>query len=62
MRSTTPGDEEPDRSQEQEKKWEWRFCLLLEDANPSLEKARDRIRVFVADQDVEFLLNMDAQK
>ncbi|MCJ1479389.1 hypothetical protein MMC13_008074 [Lambiella insularis] len=61
IQSATPSDEEPERSQGREKKWEWRFCLLLEDANPSMEKARDRIKVYVADQDAEFLLKMDAE-
>ena len=45
-------------------RWEWRFCLLLEDASPGLPKGerRERIKVYVADQDAEFLLKMDAEE
>ena len=43
-------------------KWEWRFCLLLEDANPSMEKIKDRMKVVVANDDAVFLLKLDAEK
>ncbi|MCJ1431244.1 hypothetical protein MMC27_000595 [Xylographa pallens] len=54
-------DSDPDSTRKAEVKWEWRFCLLLEDANPSMEKTKDRIKVFVADDDAIFLLKMDAE-
>ncbi|MCJ1377027.1 hypothetical protein MMC17_000117 [Xylographa soralifera] len=54
-------DFESDSSRKADFKWEWRFCLLLEDANPSMEKTKDRMKVFVADNDAVFLLQMDAE-
>ena len=45
--------------------WEWRFCLLLEDASstPAAKGQRkERMRVFVAGDDAECLLKMDAVK
>ncbi|MCJ1396848.1 hypothetical protein MMC11_000038 [Xylographa trunciseda] len=52
---------DPDSSRKAEVKWEWRFCLLLEDANATMEKTKDRMKVFVADDDAVFLLKMDAE-
>ena len=51
-----------DSSRKLEVKWEWRFCLLLEDANPSMEKTKDRLKVFVANDDAIFLLKIDPEK
>ena len=55
------------RSQgESAERWEWRFCLLVEDGQKKAGPARNsdlcRIKVFVAHQDAELLLNMDAQE
>ncbi len=59
--------ESPDEwPQERPKRWEWRFCLLVEDGaltkgdDPSGD--RTRLKVFVADHDAEYLLKMDAEK
>lgn len=44
--------------------WEWRFCLLLEDAS-SISKQpheKERMKVFVVGADAEFLTKMDAVK
>ncbi|KAK2759140.1 hypothetical protein FQN54_003239 [Arachnomyces sp. PD_36] len=51
--------QEPDTSM----KWEWRFCLLVEDgisATSRAEEPKERIQLMVARADAEFLLNMDA--
>lgn len=49
-----------------ERRWEWRFCLLVEDGNLKLgngaKQERCRIKLFVARHDAEFLLNMDAEE
>ena len=49
------------------KRWEWRFCLLVEDGGPgapplSRGQKRDRMQLFVTDPDSIFLLRMDAVK
>lgn len=47
----------------QEKKWEWRFALILEDADepkPAKGEQRPRMTVYVAQQDGDFLLKEDA--
>lgn len=48
------------------RRWEWRFCLLLEDGGPGAHYARDekraRMQVFVSDADAVFLLCMDAEE
>ena len=45
--------------------WQWRFCLLLEDASSTpVPKGhrKERMRVFVAGEDAEYLLKLDAVK
>ena len=66
--SDTCASDESSESESQDEskkpKWEWRFCLLLEDAS-SISKQlleKERIRVFVAGADAEFLTKMDAVK
>ncbi|MCJ1281522.1 hypothetical protein MMC26_000842 [Xylographa opegraphella] len=54
-------DSDPNNTRKAEFKWEWRFCLLLEDANPGMERTKDRMKVFVAGEDAVFLLKMDAE-
>lgn len=41
-------------------KWEWRFCLLVEDAKITPGQTRDRIKLFVSGAEAEFLLKLDA--
>jgi protection-of-telomeres protein 1 len=45
-------------------KWEWRFCLLVEDGVSTKQNAKDqpkeRMELLVARADAEFLLNMAA--
>jgi protection of telomeres protein 1 len=43
-------------------KWEWRFCLLVEDDKVAPGQARDRIKLFVSGAEAEFLLKLDAVK
>ena len=45
--------------------WQWRFCLLVEDASSTpvtKGQRKERMRVFVAGEDAECLLKMDAVK
>ena len=49
----------------QEKRWEWRFALVLEDADeprPAKGEQRPRMTVYVAQQDGDFLLKEDAEE
>ncbi len=50
---------------EDERKWEWRFGLVLEDGSeekvPKGEE-RAKMEVYVAEQDAEFLLKLDAEE
>ncbi|OKL57574.1 hypothetical protein UA08_07010 [Talaromyces atroroseus] len=41
-------------------RWEWRFCLLVEDDKAAPGQARDRIKLFVSGAEAEFLLKLDA--
>ncbi|KAL1956425.1 hypothetical protein VTO42DRAFT_7311 [Malbranchea cinnamomea] len=47
------------------RKWEWRFCLLVEDGGRGVRynpgEPRPRMKLFVADADAVFLLGMDAE-
>lgn len=41
--------------------WEWRFCLLVEDAAPSAPgQTKARMKVFVSGKDADHLLKLDA--
>ncbi|KAL3495762.1 hypothetical protein BJX62DRAFT_222402 [Aspergillus germanicus] len=43
------------------KKWEWRFCLLVEDVSPPAPgQPKARTRLFVSDLDAQYLLNLSA--
>lgn len=50
----------------QETRWEWRFCLLLEDSTASKKTStageNTRLQVLVAEEDAVMLLRMDAEK
>ncbi|KAE8370090.1 hypothetical protein BDV27DRAFT_152501 [Aspergillus caelatus] len=42
-------------------RWEWRFCLLIEDALPPPPgQPKEQIKLFVSDANAEFLLKMSA--
>ena len=44
-------------------RWEWRFCLLIEDALPPPPgQPKEQIKLFVSDANAEFLLKMSATK
>ena len=43
-----------------EQRWEWRFALVLEDALESGNDEKATLAAYVADQDAEFLLKMEA--
>lgn len=49
------------RSQ-RERRWEWRFGLVLEDAMSPKSEEKETMKVYVAGQDAECLLKMDAEK
>ncbi|WEW60259.1 hypothetical protein PRK78_005744 [Emydomyces testavorans] len=53
-------DEEPIIGRQ---RWEWRFCLLVEDGGPGVHHApgqkRERLKLFVTGPDAEFLLSID---
>jgi hypothetical protein len=40
--------------------WEWRFCLLVEDANLIPGQPPERIKLFVSGLDAVYLLKLDA--
>ncbi|KKZ60692.1 hypothetical protein EMCG_04619 [[Emmonsia] crescens] len=46
------------------KRWEWRFCLLVEDAGPGTHYnrngPRERMKLYVSNNDAVFLLRLDA--
>ncbi|CEL08907.1 hypothetical protein ASPCAL12052 [Aspergillus calidoustus] len=43
------------------KKWEWRFCLLVEDVSPPAPgQPKARTKLFVSDTDAVYLLQLDA--
>jgi hypothetical protein len=43
-------------------KWEWRFCLLVEDAKIISGRPAERIKLFISGEDAEHLLRLDATK
>ena len=53
-------DEENITSETPGVKWQWRFCLLVEDAQILPSQRRERIKLFVSGRDAEFLLKLDA--
>lgn len=44
------------------RRWEWRFGLVLEDASGPKNGAKATMEVYVAGQDAEFLLKLDAEE
>ncbi|KAK2739612.1 hypothetical protein FQN55_009348 [Onygenales sp. PD_40] len=62
--SSGSGDSENEDDEPRRKKWEWRFCLLVEDGGPGTHynrnEKRERMMVYVADRDAECLLRLDA--
>lgn len=55
-------DDQIERLDKEERGWEWRFGLVLEDAMGSKNEKRDTMTVYVADKDAEFLLKLTAEK
>lgn len=55
-------DDQSDGLDKEERGWEWRFGLVLEDAMGSKNEKRDTMTVYVADKDAEFLLKLTAEK
>lgn len=43
-------------------RWQWRFCLLVEDAQILPGQPRERMKLFVSGSDAEFLLKLDASE
>ena len=56
--SSDPGE----RSEAEDRQWEWRFGLALEDALGSKHQERATIEVYVAGQDGDGLLNLEAEE
>ncbi|KAL4968394.1 telomere-binding alpha subunit central domain protein [Aspergillus stella-maris] len=51
---------DPDAEQSY-KKWEWRFCLLVESSSPPpAGEPKERMKLFVCDSEAQHLLNMNA--
>lgn len=64
---STDGNSDSDGSTTHRRtRWEWRFCLLVEDGGPGTHYNRDgpqpRMKLFVTGQDAVFLLKMDAEE
>lgn len=55
-------EDQSDGLEEEEREWEWRFGLILEDAMGSRHEKKDTVTVYVVDKDAEFLLGLDAEK
>lgn len=65
----TPNSDDSDQNlgYAQETRWEWRFCLLVEDGGPGTPllargEKRERMQLFVTDPDSVFLLGIDAEE
>lgn len=59
---TDTTDDQSDGSNEEERGWEWRFGLVLEDAMGSKNEKKNTMTVYVADKDAEFLLKLTAEE
>lgn len=55
-------NEEAENEVENGRRWEWRFGLVLEDAFGPKKEAKATMEVYVAGQDAEFLLKLDAEE
>ena len=59
----SPDEKNADKNTaDNEQRWEWRFGLVLQDAMGSKNEEKATMTVYVADQDAEFLLKLDAQE
>ncbi|CRG83729.1 Protection of telomeres protein 1 [Talaromyces islandicus] len=56
----TSGSETDEDESLRRVRWEWRFCLLVEDAKIAPNQARNRVKLFVSGAEAEFLLKLDA--
>jgi protection-of-telomeres protein 1 len=56
----TSEDDEDDVSSTRRVRWEWRFCLLVEDAKTAPGQSRNRVKLFVSGAEAVFLLKLDA--
>ncbi len=61
------GSEQPikdldDKSEAEDVQWEWRFGLVLQDALDARNQERAIIIAYVAGQDAEGLLNLEAEE
>ena len=61
--SSASPDDSSDGLEDDDQTWEWRFALILEDATtPAIKgEPRARITAYVANEDAEFLLKLDAE-
>ena len=60
--SNQSSNDTDDRSEAEDRQWEWRFGLVLEDALSSKHQERATIKVYVAGQDGDGLLNLEAEE
>ena len=60
--SGQPSQSHDDASEAEDAQWEWRFGLVLEDALGARQQERATIEVYVAGQDAEGLLNLQAEE
>ncbi|OJD23246.1 hypothetical protein ACJ73_05397 [Blastomyces percursus] len=58
------GMDDDDNETGSHRRWEWRFCLLVEDAGPGTHYnrsgPRERMKLYVGNNDAVFLLRLDA--
>lgn len=55
-------DDDSNGSEDEERRWEWRFGLVLKCAMAKKNEEKASMKVYVADKDAEFLLKLDATK
>ena len=60
--NSSEANSEDDSGAENERQWEWRFALVLEDATGPTNVGKATMTAYVAGQDAECLLKLDAQK
>lgn len=62
-RSASDDDDGDNNNSSSFVRWSWRFCLLVESAaTPPPGESRERMPLFVAGPEAEYLLRMDAVK
>ena len=60
--SDQQNDDSDNRSAAEDTEWEWRFGLVLEDAQGARHQKKATIQVYVVGQDAEGLLKLEAEE